>query len=115
MNRAAIVGVGHSKFGDRRDVNLAELAFEAAKPAFEDAGLTPNDVDFLNVGTAGGWYEEYLPAVVISEYLGLNGKGLVRCEAGRSALHGRSRQDERRRQSSRLDHRHQAGESQDWP
>lgn len=81
MRRVAIVGVGHSKFGDRRDVNLAELGFEAAKPAFEDAGLTPKDVDYLSVGTAGGWYEEYLPAVVISEYLGLSGKGLVRCEA----------------------------------
>lgn len=81
MTRVAIVGVGHSKFGDRRDVNLAELGFEAAKPAFEDANLTPKDVDFLSVGTAGGWYEEYLPAVVISEYLGLSGKGLVRCEA----------------------------------
>jgi acetyl-CoA C-acetyltransferase len=77
----AIVGVGHSKFGDRRDVNLPELAFEAAKPAFEDASLTSKDVDFLSVGTAGGWYEEFLPAVVISEYLGLSGKGLVRCEA----------------------------------
>ena len=81
MNRVGIVGVGHSKFGDRRDVNLAELAFEAAKPAFEDAGIMPTDVDFLSVGTAGGWYEECLPAVVISEYLGLSGKGLVRCEA----------------------------------
>lgn len=81
MKRVAIVGVGHSKFGDRRDVNLPELGFEAAKPAFEDAGLTPKDIDFLSVGTAGGWYEEFLPAVVVSEYLGLSGKGLVRCEA----------------------------------
>jgi len=81
MRRVAIVGAGHSKFGDRRDVNLAELSFEAAKPAFEDANITPRDVDFLSVGTAGGWYEEFLPAVVVAEYLGLSGKGLVRCEA----------------------------------
>lgn len=81
MKRVAIVGVGHSKFGERRDVNLPELGFEAAKPAFEDANLTPKDIDFLSVGTAGGWYEEFLPAVVVAEYLGLSGKGLVRCEA----------------------------------
>ncbi len=81
MERVAIVGVGHSKFGDRRDVNLVELGFEAAKPALEEANLTPKDIDFLTVGTAGGWYEEFLPAVVISEYLGLSGKGLMRCEA----------------------------------
>jgi acetyl-CoA C-acetyltransferase len=34
LKRVAIVGVGHSKFGNRRDVNLPELGFEAAKPAF---------------------------------------------------------------------------------
>ncbi len=79
--QVAIVGVGHSVFGERRDVSLPELAFEAAKPAFEDAGLTPKDIDFLNVGTAGGWYEEYLPAVVVSEHLGLTGAGLQRTEA----------------------------------
>ncbi|MGA2462061.1 MAG: thiolase domain-containing protein [Candidatus Bathyarchaeia archaeon] len=81
MTRVAIVGVGHSKFGDRRDVSLPELAFEAAKPAFQDANLTPKDVDFLSVGIAGTWYEDFLPAVLVSEYLGLEGKGLVRCEA----------------------------------
>jgi acetyl-CoA C-acetyltransferase len=79
--KVAIVGVGHSVFGDRRDVNLPELAFEAAKPAFDDAGLTPKDIELLNVGTAGGWYEEYLPAVVVSEHLGLTGAGLQRTEA----------------------------------
>jgi acetyl-CoA C-acetyltransferase len=30
---------------------------------------------------AGAWYEELLPAVVVSEYCGMTGAGLVRCEA----------------------------------
>lgn len=81
LKRVAVVGVGHSKFGDRRDVSLPELGFEAAKPALEDANLTPDDVGFLSVGIAGTWYEDFLPAVVISEYIGLSGKGLMRCEA----------------------------------
>jgi len=81
VNRVAIVGVGHSKFGDRRDVLLPELGFEATKPAFEDAGLTPNDIDFVGVGISGVWYDDFLPAVVVSEYTGLAGKGLMRCEA----------------------------------
>ena len=81
VNRVAIVGVGHSKFGDRRDVVLPELGFEATKPAFEDAGLTPNDIDFVGVGISGVWYDDFLPAVVVSEYTGLAGKGLMRCEA----------------------------------
>lgn len=79
--RVAVVGIGHSVFGDRRDANLPELAFEAIKPAIEDAGIAQKDIDFVTVGTAGGWYEEFLPAVVISEYAGLSGAGLIRCEA----------------------------------
>ncbi len=79
--RVAVVGIGHSVFGDRRDANLAELAFEAIKPAIQDAGIGQNDIGLVSVGTAGGWYEEFLPAVVISEYSGLTGAGLIRCEA----------------------------------
>jgi len=79
--RVAVVGIGHSAFGDRRDASLPELAFEAVKPAIQDAGITQKDVGFVAVGTAGGWYEEFLPAVVISEYAGLTGAGLIRCEA----------------------------------
>jgi acetyl-CoA C-acetyltransferase len=79
--RVAVVGIGHSVFGNRRDANLPELAFEAMKPAIEDAGIAQKDVGFVSVGTAGGWYEEFLPAVVIAEYAGLSGAGLIRCEA----------------------------------
>jgi len=83
MRRVAVIGVGHAKFGARPDVNIAELAFESVKPAFEDAGITSRDVEFVALGSAGagGWYEETLPAVVVAEYCGLTGAGLVRCEA----------------------------------
>ncbi|MDH5816040.1 MAG: thiolase domain-containing protein [Candidatus Nezhaarchaeota archaeon] len=83
MRKVAIIGAGCSKFGERNDVTVAELAFEAFKPAVEDAGITPKDIEFVSVGTAGAgaWYEENLPAVIISEYCGLSGAGLIRCEA----------------------------------
>lgn len=81
LRRVAIVGIGHSKFGVRTDVNMCELAFEAVKPALEDAGVTQADIPFVSVGTVGVWYEEPLPAVAIAEYCGLSGAGLVRCEA----------------------------------
>ncbi len=81
MRKVAIVGVGHSVFGTRSDVNLPELAFEAIKPAIEDAGVTQKDIGLVTVGTAGGWYEEFLPAVVVAEYGGFSSAGLVRCEA----------------------------------
>lgn len=73
--------MGHSKFGDRQDVNIKELAFESVKPALEDAGLTPKDIEYLSVGSIGKWSEEPAPAVVIAEYCGLSGVGLMRVEA----------------------------------
>ncbi|MEM0217132.1 MAG: thiolase domain-containing protein [Candidatus Nezhaarchaeales archaeon] len=83
MRKVAIIGAGCSRFGERNDVTVAELAFEAFKPAAEGAGITPKDIEFVAVGTAGAgaWYEENLPAVIVSEYCGLSGAGLMRCEA----------------------------------
>jgi len=83
MRKVAIIGVGNSKFGVRNDVTMSELAYEAVKPSFEDAGLTAKDMEFVALGSvgAGAWCEELLPAVVVSEYCGMTGAGLVRCEA----------------------------------
>lgn len=81
MSRVAIVGIGHSKFGRRTDVNVGELAFESIKQAIDDAGVDRKDIGNVVVGSAGGWYEESLPAVVIDEYAGLSGVGTMRVEA----------------------------------
>ena len=81
MRKVAVIGVGHSKFGVRKDVNLSELTFEAVKPALEDATVSMPDIDFVAFASVGGMYEEALPAVVAAEYSGFTGAGLVRCEA----------------------------------
>lgn len=81
MRKVAVIGVGHSKFGVRKDVNLSELTYEAVKPALEDARTPISDIDFVAYATVGGMYEESLPAVVAAEYCGFTGAGLVRCEA----------------------------------
>jgi len=81
MNRVAIVGVGHSKFGKRTDVNVAELAFESIKQAVTDAGIDRKEIKSVVVGSAGGWYEEALPAVIVNEYAGLRSMGTMRVEA----------------------------------
>ena len=81
MSRVAIVGVGHSKFGRRSDVNVAELAFESIKQAVDDAGIDKKDIKNVIVGSAGGWYEESLPAVIVNEYAGLSSVGTMRVEA----------------------------------
>lgn len=83
MRKVAVIGVGNSKFGVRSDVNVSELAFEAVRPSLQDAGISAKDVEFVAVGSvgAGAWCEELLPAVVVGEYCGLTGAGLMRCEA----------------------------------
>jgi len=81
MNKVAIIGTGHSRFGDRSDVNLSELAFEVIQPSLENSGLTAKEIPYMALGSMGVWSEEPLPAVVIAEYCGLTGAGLVRCEA----------------------------------
>ena len=91
MRKVAIIGVGHSKFGNRQDVNVCELAYEAVKPALEESGLTPKDIPFVALGTVGIWYEEPLPVVAIAEFCGLTGAGLARleaaCSTGSAALY----------------------------
>src|SRR5258705_6348732 len=42
---AIISGLGISRIGRKTGIPGAELTIEAARPAIEDAGLTPNDID----------------------------------------------------------------------
>ncbi len=81
MSRVAVVGIGHSKFGRRTDVNVGELAFESIKKAVDDAGVDKKDIQNVIIGSAGGWYEESLPAVIVNEYAGLTSVGTMRVEA----------------------------------
>jgi acetyl-CoA C-acetyltransferase len=81
MRSVAIVGIGHSKFGRRTDVNLQELAFESIKGAIEDSGVERKEIENVTLGSAGGWYEETLPAVAINEYAGFQDVGTMRVEA----------------------------------
>ncbi|MDA4113408.1 MAG: thiolase domain-containing protein [Thaumarchaeota archaeon] len=81
MRQAAIIGIGHSRFGRRTDVNLGELAFESIREAVQDAGVEKKQIENVTLGSAGGWYEESLPAVVVNEYAGFERVGTMRVEA----------------------------------
>ncbi|MEM4534395.1 MAG: thiolase domain-containing protein [Candidatus Korarchaeota archaeon] len=81
MRDVAIVGVGQSSFGNRYDVRIDELAFEAVKEALTDASLELKDLEFMVQGCAGVWTAEDSPAVVCAEYCGMLPKGSMRVEA----------------------------------
>ena len=36
----------------------------------QDAGVDKKQIESITLGSAGGWYEESLPAVVVNEYAG---------------------------------------------
>jgi acetyl-CoA acetyltransferase len=57
MARAAVVGAGMTKFGVH-DTPLQELFGEAALDAFDDAGITPDEVDAFYFGNAMGGQTE---------------------------------------------------------
>ncbi|MFC1857956.1 acetyl-CoA acetyltransferase [Thermodesulfobacteriota bacterium] len=48
----AIIGMGCSKFGERWDCGLEDLAIEAVYEAYEDAGVGPEDIEAVYFGTA---------------------------------------------------------------
>ena len=50
MEKVAVVGIGHGKFGVRSDASLRELAFEAVKACLDDAGISLTEVDSMVTG-----------------------------------------------------------------
>ncbi|MEM4295189.1 MAG: hypothetical protein QXS91_00015, partial [Candidatus Anstonellales archaeon] len=83
MRRVAIIGAGISKFGERWDKGLRDLALEAGISALEDAGIKGEQIDAGYVGNmAGGAFvgQEHIGSL-LADYLGLNPIPITRVEA----------------------------------
>jgi acetyl-CoA C-acetyltransferase len=88
-DKVAIVGMGCSKFGERWDCGVADLAIESSSEAYQDAGVEPKDIQAVFVGQAyapvGG-----LGASQVVDALKLDGIPLLRnenyCTSGHIAL-----------------------------
>ena len=88
-DKVAIVGMGCSKFGERWDCGVADLAIESAYEAYKDAGVGPEDIEAVFVGQAyapvGG-----IAASQVVDALKLNDIPLLRnenyCTSGHIAL-----------------------------
>ena len=50
-DRAAVIGMGCTKFGERYDSNLEDLMIEAIDECLEDAGIEFDDIDAFWFGT----------------------------------------------------------------
>jgi acetyl-CoA C-acetyltransferase len=88
-DKVAIVGMGCTKFGERWDAGLDDLAIEAAYEAYEDAGIDPADIQAC-------WYGSVTQPVVgigcthLAGPLKLHGIPMTRvenwCTTGHEAL-----------------------------
>ncbi|MBU1669963.1 MAG: hypothetical protein KKF41_03500 [Actinobacteria bacterium] len=83
MRNVAIAGVGFSKHvSKRRDVNIAELVYEAVRPVFEDTGLSPGDIDACVTGNMPGFEGINSPELWGSGQWGGLGKPALRITTG---------------------------------
>ncbi len=72
MGKAAIIGVGQSKFVRKYPGSIRELAFEGFKEAVADAGITANEIDASVICSAPEYDKQRSPSAIVAEYLGLN-------------------------------------------
>jgi acetyl-CoA C-acetyltransferase len=80
--RIGVIGIGHAKFGKRTDATIRELAFEAVKPALEDAGITTKEIDAAVIGVAGDEFAaQGSSGALIHDYIGMGNKPMFRVEA----------------------------------
>jgi acetyl-CoA C-acetyltransferase len=80
--KVGVVGIGHAKFGKRTDATIRELAFEAVKPALEDAGITTKEIDAAVIGVAGDEFAaQGSSGALIHDYIGMGNKPMFRVEA----------------------------------
>ena len=72
MSKAAIIGVGQSKFVRSYPGSIRELAFEGFSEAMKDAAMSTRDIGASIICSAPEYDKQRSPAGVFAEYLGLN-------------------------------------------
>ena len=84
MQDVAIIGVGCTDFRSRHpDKTYFELAYDAAKQAFEDAGIVNTDIEAAVYGIYNDFFQrQYQPDAFCHDYLGLAPVPGVRVNTG---------------------------------
>ncbi len=80
-NEVAIIGVGQTKHGGRADITYPDLVREAVLAAYEDSGLSPDDMDGVVFGSMPSMMEGVaLNHFYFADALGCVGKQFMRTE-----------------------------------
>lgn len=77
-DRVAIVGMGCTKFGENWDMSSDDLIIEAVYEAYEDAGISPQDIQAVWMGSY--WSNLPAPSQPLSTLLKLDYKPITRLE-----------------------------------
>ena len=80
MDRVAIVGVGQTKYERGKTKNFAELVYEAARKAMDDAGMELSDIDNV-VTTTNDFYDgRTIACMAVAEAAGSYGRDATNVE-----------------------------------
>src|SRR3972149_5505893 len=88
-DKVAIVGMGCTKFGERWDKGVEDLIVEAAYEAFEDAGVSPKDIQAAWIGTVFSGLSAITLSPLQLQYIPMTRVENM-CATGSEALRGAS-------------------------
>ena len=82
MNNQSIVGWAHSPFGKLPDPDIESLIERVARPAIEDAGIDPQEIDAVFVGTFNSGFskQDFASSLAMQSVPELRFKPAMRCE-----------------------------------
>jgi len=93
MREVVVLGIGSTEFGYRPDMGITDLAVEACRKAFLDAGCDRKDIEALYLGNFAGesLVNQGMLASVVASHLGVTGIPALRvegaCASGGLAAH----------------------------
>ncbi len=79
----AVIGVGQTRHGNRSEITYPDLVREGVQAAFEDAGITPDDIDGVVFGTMPSMMEGVaMTHFYFADALRSVGKPILKTETG---------------------------------
>lgn len=80
MEQVAVIGVGQTDYRPNRRETFAELVFEVATKALDDAGITVNEIDNVVSVSSDFWDGRTISSMAISDASGAYGKDITTVE-----------------------------------
>ncbi len=80
MERVAVIGVGQTKYETGRRETFAELVFEVANKALDDAGITIKEIDNIVSISSDFWDGRTISSMAIQDAAGAYGKDISTVE-----------------------------------